>query len=38
MEYSQQCNGINIPSLNKPGFNVQTGLWATAEYRIASTE
>lgn len=32
MEYSQQCNDINIPSLNKPGSNVQTGLWATAEY------
>lgn len=38
MEYNQQCNDINIPSLNKPDSNVQTGLWATAEYRIASTE
>lgn len=38
MEYSQQCNDINIPPLNKPGSNVQTGLWAAAEYRIGSTE
>lgn len=38
MEYSQQCNDINIPPLSKPGSNVQTALWATAEYRIASTE
>lgn len=35
MEYNQQCNDINIPSLNKPDSNVQTGLWATAEYRTA---
>lgn len=38
MEYSQQYNDINVSSLNKPGSNVQTGLWAMAEYRIAPTE
>lgn len=38
MEYSQWCNDINISSLNKPGSNVQTALWAMAEYRIAPTE
>lgn len=31
MEYSQQCNDINFSFLNKPGSNVQTGLWAMAE-------
>lgn len=38
MEYSQQCNDTNISSLNKAGSNVQTALWAMAEYRIAPTE
>ena len=38
MEYSQRYNDINVSSLYKPGSNVQTGLWAMAEYRIATIE